>query len=191
MLNINEELPLCAVISNLKTWQLTGLDTENSPVFNENFKNMVLIFIHWAGSNSKLTTPLYTYDFFVGVKRKGFQAAVSDQGLLMFDCALDIIRTRGSIMRDRSLNLTVLRQHGRTISTGPWEPSFKCFPQMKFPPFRWSGLQRTGEAILGTLPGMYKFDLPCSSPTSEGEITIPTVEYPCKSDQPFVLGPHI
>lgn len=115
-------------------WQLTGLDTENSPVFNENFKNMVLIFIHWAGSNSKLTTPLYTYDFFVGVKRKGFQAAVSDQGLLMFDCALDIIRTRGSIMRDRSLNLTVLRQHGRTISTGPWEPSLNVSLRWSFPP---------------------------------------------------------
>ena len=73
MLNINEELPLCAIISNLKTWQLTGFDTENSPVFNENFKNMVLIFIHWAGSNSKLTTPSTLMTFLWGLKEKDFK----------------------------------------------------------------------------------------------------------------------
>lgn len=109
MLSVNEKLPPWTVISNLTAWHLSGLNTENSPRLNKIKKKTFQengTYFHTLGRVKQSIKLHHTPGFFFflskeGLKEKGISnSCFRSLLILMFDCSLDIIRTRGgSIMR--------------------------------------------------------------------------------------------
>lgn len=141
---------------------------------------MALIFIHWAGSSSQLNSIIHQGFFFFfqrrGKKKRGFLTAVSDHCLYLCLTVAWTLLGQGGLHNEmpQGQNQTFLCQCGRTISTGPWEPSSNISSWMGLP-FRWSERR---EIFLQHVIGQYTgkcFCSPYSTPRSEGQITISPV----------------